>query len=66
MSIESHELAALEFDSDEGTTPGGAKVFMDGNMKVFVPESLIEDIEEGLTTITVWVPQWWAEQEGLV
>jgi hypothetical protein len=62
----SSELVELVFDEERGETPGGARVFVDGGKKIWIPASLIDDVEVTDSSVTVWVPDWWAEKEGLV
>lgn len=48
-------------------TSGGARGFLDTDGRiVFIPISLIEETEETEKSVTVQVPVWFAEKEGLV
>ena len=62
------ELVELYFEEVEvEETSGGARGFRDDEGQVvYIPISLIEETEETRRCVTVQVPAWFAEQEGLV
>jgi hypothetical protein len=48
-------------------TAGGARGFRDDKGRiVYIPISLIEDTEYERRSVTVQVPAWFAEKEGLI
>ena len=46
---------------------GGAILFYDGKKEVWIPKSQIEGIEDhGKNNITITIPEWLAEEKGLI
>lgn len=63
------ELTELYFEKVAvEETAGGARGFVDPDSGriVYIPISLIEETEFTETSVTVHVPVWFAEKEGLV